>query len=214
MPFLNSFALASSSNAEKCSWHIIYPRAQFIDYRELKEFTEKVMELVGEPYSKFIDNGLPKTHFNLRLLGSAKEGRIKRPAISSVKNGFKNLDDYLVQPKENYSVIWPRTFSEEKPTEEEFKPIDNEDALVKGANLVIAKFGWLEIGRTEKGFVNFQSRSVKECPICDVKHEKINSMDLFEKMVILYSSTISKNNISRIIRVLASIRYQIKLNQK
>ncbi|RIB00782.1 hypothetical protein C2G38_1106022 [Gigaspora rosea] len=36
MPFLNSFALASSSNAEKCSWHIIYPRAQFIDYRELK----------------------------------------------------------------------------------------------------------------------------------------------------------------------------------
>ncbi|CAG8787358.1 20146_t:CDS:2, partial [Gigaspora rosea] len=83
MPFLNSFALASSSNAEKCSWHIIYPRAQFIDYRELKGFTEKVMELVGEPYSKFIDISLPKTHFNLRLLGSAKEGRIKRPAISS-----------------------------------------------------------------------------------------------------------------------------------
>src|SRR5947209_3780251 len=137
MPYLNSFALASSSNAEKCSWHIIYPRARFIDYRELKGFTEKVMELVGEPYSKFIDNGLPKTHFNLRLLGSAKEGRIKRPAISSVKNGFKNLDDYLVQPKENYSVIWPRTFSEEKPTEEEFKPIDDEDAMVKGANLVI-----------------------------------------------------------------------------
>ncbi|CAG8793362.1 24749_t:CDS:2, partial [Racocetra persica] len=53
MPFLNSFALAN--------------------YRELKGFTEKVMELVGEPYSKFIDIGLPKTHFNLWLLGSAKE---------------------------------------------------------------------------------------------------------------------------------------------
>ncbi len=107
MPFLNSFALASSSNAEKCSWHIVYPRAQLVDYRELKGFTEKVMELVGEPYSKFIDVGLPKTHFNLRLLGSAKEGRIKRPAISSVKNGFQKLEDYLVQPKENYSEILP-----------------------------------------------------------------------------------------------------------
>src|SRR5581483_5877368 len=147
MVSLNSFALASSSNAEKCSWHIIYPRARFIDYRELKGFTEKVMELVGEPYSKFIDIGLYKSHFNLRLLGSAKEGRIKRPAISSVKNGFQKLEDYLVQPKSDYSVIWPRTFSEEKPTEKEFKPIDDEDAMVKGANLVIAKFGWLQIGR-------------------------------------------------------------------
>src|SRR5439155_18239762 len=120
-PFLNSFALASSSNTEICSWHIIYPRTQFVDYRKLKGFTEKVMELLGKPYSKFIDIGLPKTHFNLRLLGSAKEGRIKRPAISSVKNGFQKLEDYLVQPKENYSEILPRTFSEEQPAEEEFK---------------------------------------------------------------------------------------------
>ena len=172
MPYLNSFALASSSNAEKCSWHIIYPRAQFIDYRELKGFTEKVMKLVGEPYSKFIDNGLPKTHFNLRLLGSAKEARIKRPAISSVKNRFKNLDDYLVQPKENYSMIWPRTFSSEEPVKAEFQPIDDDDALVKGANLAIAEYGWLQIGRIEKGFINFQAQSVKECPICDVKHDK------------------------------------------
>ncbi|CAG8574419.1 23440_t:CDS:2, partial [Racocetra persica] len=73
MPFLNSFALASSSNTGKCSWHIIYLRAQFVDYRELKGFTEKVIELVGKPYSKFIDIGLPKTHFNLWLLESAKE---------------------------------------------------------------------------------------------------------------------------------------------
>src|SRR6185369_5545226 len=102
----------------------------------LKGFTEKVMELVGNPYSKFIDNDLPKTHFNLRLLGSAKEGCIKRPAISSVKNRFKNLDNYLVQPKENYSVIWPRIFSSEEPVKES-QPIDDENALVNGANIVI-----------------------------------------------------------------------------
>ena len=107
MPTLDHFALASSSNIDKCSWHIIYPYARFIDYRDLKGFTEKVIELVGKPYSKFIDVGLPKSRFSLRLLGSAKEGRVKRPAISSVKNRFHKLEDYLVQPKANCSVIWP-----------------------------------------------------------------------------------------------------------
>ena len=172
MVSLNNFALASSSNIDKCSWHIIYPHARFIDYRDLKGFVEKVIESVGEPYSKFIDVGLPKSHFNLRLLGSAKEGRIKRPAISSVRNGFKNLDDYLVQPKENYSEILPRIFSSEEPVKQESQPIDDENALNKGANLVVDKYGWLQIGRIEKGFINFQAQSVKECPICDVKHEK------------------------------------------
>ena len=99
------------------------------------------MKLVGKPYSKFIDIGLPKTHFNLQLLGSVKEDYIKRPAISSVKNRFKNLDDYLVQPKENYSEILPWIFSSEKPVKQKFQSINDENAFVNGANLVIAKYG-------------------------------------------------------------------------
>ncbi|KAF0469680.1 dead-like helicase [Gigaspora margarita] len=183
IPFLNSFALASSSNAKKCSWYIIYSHAQFIDYRELKGFTEKVTELVGEPYLKIIDIGLPKTYFNLQLLGSAKEGCIKRPAISSVKNRFKNLDDYLVQPKENYSVIWPRTFSSEELVKEESQPIDDENALDKSANLVIEKYRWLQIGKIEKRFINFQAQSIKKCPICDVKYEKDQLYGFIQKNV-------------------------------
>ncbi|CAG8486342.1 1410_t:CDS:10, partial [Scutellospora calospora] len=140
IPFLNSFALASSSNAEKY-------------YRELKGFTEKVIELVEEPYSKFINIGLPKLCFSLQLLGSAKKEHIKRPAISSINKGFKNFDNYLL-------------------AEEEFKPIDNNDALVKGANLAIAEYRWLQIRRIEKGFINFQVQSVKEYPIYDIKYDK------------------------------------------
>ncbi|RIB11429.1 hypothetical protein C2G38_2203417 [Gigaspora rosea] len=125
-----------------------------------KGFTEKVIELVGEPYSKFIDNGLPKTHFNLRLLGSAKEGRIKRLAIYSVKTGFNNLDNYLVQPKKNYSVIWSRTFSSEEPVKQESQPINDENALSRGANLVIEKYRWLQIGKFGNGFINFQAQPI------------------------------------------------------
>jgi hypothetical protein len=104
---LNAFALASSSNANKCSWHIIYPYARFIDYRDLEGFVKKVSERVGEPYSKFIDIDLYKSRFSLRLLGSAKEDRVKRPAISSVKEGYCKLENYLVQPKFDASEIWP-----------------------------------------------------------------------------------------------------------
>ena len=32
MVSLNNFVLASSSNINKCSWHIIYPHTRFIDY--------------------------------------------------------------------------------------------------------------------------------------------------------------------------------------
>jgi Origin of replication binding protein len=169
---LNAFALASSSNANKCSWHIVYPYARFIDYRDLKGFVEKVTDRVGKPYSEFIDIGLYKSRFSLRLLGSAKEDRVKRPAISSVKEGYCKLENYLVQPKSNYSEIWPRTFSSEKPEKKEFQPIEDKTALSMGAGLVTAKYGWLEVGDIRKGFVNFQARSLEACPICDIKHEK------------------------------------------
>src|SRR6266542_3670842 len=136
---LNAFALASSSNTNKCSWHIMYPYARFIDYRDLKGFVEKVTDRVRKPYSEFIDIGLYKSHFSLRLLGSAKEDRVKRPAVSSVKQGYCKLEDYLVQPKSNYSEIWPRTFSSKKPEKEEFQPIEDKTALSVGAGLVTAK---------------------------------------------------------------------------
>ncbi|RHZ50561.1 hypothetical protein Glove_495g15 [Diversispora epigaea] len=103
MPTLNFFALTNSLNTEKCSWHIIYLYVQFINYRELQGFTKKVVEIVGKPYSEFIDTGLPKTHFNLQLLGSVKEVCIKRLTMSSVKNEFQQLEDYLVQLKSDYS---------------------------------------------------------------------------------------------------------------
>ena len=136
---LNVFTLASSSNANKCSWHIIYSHARFTDYRDLKGFVEKVAERVGKPYSEFIDIGLYKSRFSLRLLGSAKDDRVKRPAISSVKEGHCKLKDYLVQPKLDASEIWPRTFSPEKK-EKKFQPIEDETALSNGASLVIAKY--------------------------------------------------------------------------
>src|SRR5213075_804026 len=82
---LNAFALASSSNANKCNWHIVYPYAYFIDYRNLKGFIEKVTDRVRKPYSEFINIRLYKSCFSLCLLELAKEDRVKRPVISSVK---------------------------------------------------------------------------------------------------------------------------------
>src|SRR3989440_8780751 len=118
---LDAFTLASSSNANKCSWHIVYKYGRFVDCRDLRGFVKKVADRVGKPYSDFIDIRLYKSRFSLRLLGSAKENRVKRPAISSVKKGYHKLEDYLVQPKPDYSKIWPRTLSPEKLVKEEFQ---------------------------------------------------------------------------------------------
>ncbi|CAG8828016.1 9962_t:CDS:2 [Gigaspora margarita] len=87
------------------------------------------------------------------------------PAIFSVKKGLQKLENYLVQPKENYSEIWLRTFSLEKPVKQESQPINDKNALVKGANL-------LQVGKIRNGFINFEAQSVKECSICEVKHDK------------------------------------------
>ncbi|GBC44789.2 hypothetical protein GLOIN_2v1762476 [Rhizophagus irregularis DAOM 181602=DAOM 197198] len=137
---LDAFALASSSNANKCSWHIVYPYAHFIDYRDLEGFVKKVADRIRKPYSVFIDFDLYKSRFSLRLLGSAKEDRVKGPAISSIKIGYCKLENYL-------------------PKKEEFQPIEDKTALSVRAGLVIAKYGWLEIGDIRKEFINFQARN-------------------------------------------------------
>ncbi len=117
---LDAFTLASSSNSDKCSWHIICSDVCFIDYRDLRGFVKKVADRVEKLYSEFIDLGLYKSRFSLQLLGSVKKDRVKRPAISSVKQGYCKLEDYLVQSKSDYSEIWSRTFSPEKPEKDEF----------------------------------------------------------------------------------------------
>ena len=50
---LDAFALASSSNANKCSWHIVYPYARFIDYRDLEGFVKKLL-IELENYTHFL----------------------------------------------------------------------------------------------------------------------------------------------------------------
>ncbi|RGB35013.1 hypothetical protein C1646_759825 [Rhizophagus diaphanus] len=70
-----AFALASSFNANKCSWHIVYPYACFIDYRDLESFVKKVADRVGKLYSVFINFDLYKSRFSLHLLGLAKKDR-------------------------------------------------------------------------------------------------------------------------------------------
>jgi hypothetical protein len=169
---LNAFTLASLSNVDKCSWHIVYKYVQFVDYRNFRGFVKKVADRIGKLYSDFIDIGLYKSHFSLRLFGLAKEDRIKRPAISSVKKEYHKLEDYLVQPKPNYSEVWPWTFSPEKPEKEEFQPIEDKTALSKEADFVTAKYKWLEVGSIKKGFINFQAKLYEACPICDIRHEK------------------------------------------
>ncbi|RIA86585.1 hypothetical protein C1645_829047 [Glomus cerebriforme] len=119
---------------------ILYSDLKYFAILDAFVLAKKVANKIRKPYSEFIDIGLYKSRFNLQLLGSAKEDRVKSPTISSVKNEYHELEVYLVQPKSDYSKIWPQTFSSEKSEKDEFQPIKDETALSKGAGLVIAKY--------------------------------------------------------------------------
>ena len=52
---IKGLVIITSSNDNKCSYHLLYAPTLFIDYLELKEFTELVYRLTGEKYRNFID---------------------------------------------------------------------------------------------------------------------------------------------------------------
>ena len=95
---LKGLIVTTSTDPSKCSYHILYAPALLIDHYELKAFTELVYTITGEKFGKFIDRELPGHNFNLRLIGSAKKGRVKRILKFSLDNGWNELDHVRVQP--------------------------------------------------------------------------------------------------------------------
>src|ERR1044071_5435104 len=75
---LKRLIITTSSDHSKCSYHILYAPVLLIDHYELKAFMELVYTITGEKFGKYIDRRLPGQNFNLRLIGSAKKGRVKR----------------------------------------------------------------------------------------------------------------------------------------
>jgi hypothetical protein len=112
---LNGLVIATSSDPSKCSYHILYAPALLIDHHELKAFTELVYTITGENFGKYIDRGLPGQNFNLRLIGSAKKGRVKRILQFSLDNGWNELEHVRVQPPTSLGLeVRPRMLSIEK----------------------------------------------------------------------------------------------------
>ena len=83
---IKGLVIMTSSDNNKCSYHLLYAPTLLVDYQELKEFTELVYKLTGEKYGKFIDRGLSGRNFCLRLIGSAKKDRVKRILQYSLDN--------------------------------------------------------------------------------------------------------------------------------
>ncbi|PKY63526.1 hypothetical protein RhiirA4_492774, partial [Rhizophagus irregularis] len=107
--------IATSSDSSKCNYHVLYAPALLIDHYELKAFTELVYTLTGEKFGKYIDKGLPGQNFNLRLIGSAKKGRVKRILHFSLDNRWNELDHAKVQSPTSLRLeVRPRMLSTEK----------------------------------------------------------------------------------------------------
>src|ERR1051325_147227 len=136
---LNGLVITTSSDLSKCSYHILYAPVLLIDHHELKAFTELVYTITGEKFGKYIDRGLSGQNFNLRLIGSAKKGQVKRILQFSLDNGWNKLDHVRVQSPPSLGLeVRPRMLSEEK-NNNPLRIIVGQDVLQKCANLVLQK---------------------------------------------------------------------------
>ncbi|CAI2196338.1 7640_t:CDS:2, partial [Funneliformis geosporum] len=170
---LKGLVIATSSDSSKCSYHILYAPALLIDHRELKAFTELVYTITGEKFGKFIDRKLSGQNFNLRLIGSAKKGCVKRILQFSLDNGWNEFDHVRVQPPSSLKLeLRPRMLSEEK-NNNPLKIIVGQDVLQKYAKLVLQKHynylrNWTieEKEETKENFVYFNRKGPLECPLC------------------------------------------------
>ncbi|PKB95847.1 hypothetical protein RhiirA5_435918 [Rhizophagus irregularis] len=133
--------------------------------------------LTGEKFGKFIDQNLSGHNFNLRLIGSAKKGRVKRILQFSLDNGWNELDHVRVQPPTNLGLeVRPRLLSEEK-NNNPLRIIVSQDVLQKCANLVLQKHSnylrnWTIEEKDSQYFVYFNRKASLECPLCKHIHDK------------------------------------------
>ncbi|CAB5205247.1 unnamed protein product [Rhizophagus irregularis] len=174
---LNGLVIATLSDPSKCSYHILYAPALLIDHHELKAFTELVYTITGEKFGKFIDRKLPGQNFNLRLIGSAKKGHVKRILQFSLDNGWNELDHVRVQPPPSLGLeVRPRMLSEEK-NNNPLRIIVGQDVLQKCANLVLQKYSnylrdWTIEEKDSENFVYFNRKALLKCPLCKRIHDK------------------------------------------
>ncbi|GBC52762.2 hypothetical protein GLOIN_2v1777834 [Rhizophagus irregularis DAOM 181602=DAOM 197198] len=174
---LNGLVIATSSDPSKCSYHILYAPALLIDHCELKAFTELVYTITGEKFGKYIDRILPGQNFNLRLIGSAKKGHVKRILQFSLDNGWNELDHARVQPPTSLGLeVRPRMLSTEK-NNNPLRLFVSLDILQKYAELVLQKHSsylrdWIIKEKDSENFIYFNRKAPLGCPLCKRIHDK------------------------------------------
>ncbi|PKK58598.1 hypothetical protein RhiirC2_796054, partial [Rhizophagus irregularis] len=174
---LKGLIVTTSTDPSKCSYHILYAPALLIDHHELKAFTELVYTITGEKFGKFIDRKLPGHNFNLRLIGSAKKGCVKRILKFSLDNGWNELDHARVQPPSSLELeVRPRMLSIEK-NNNPLRISVSQDILRKYAELVLQKHSsylrdWTIEEKDSENFVYFNRKAPLGCPLCKRIHDK------------------------------------------
>lgn len=161
--------VSTSSDDDKFSYHLVVTGFRFKDAIALKGFTLAVRDRLLPALQDFIDVGLPKSKFNLRLLGAYKGDRLKVP-----HDGASTLlEDHLVAPSlatESFILGCPH-YSSPKVLTGHLPIGDGERAIF--ANLVIGRFPFL-VCRNDSGsskYMNFDRTGSTICEICDRMHE-------------------------------------------
>jgi len=120
---------------------------------------------------------LPGQNFNLRLIGSAKKGRVKRILQFSLDNGWNELEHTRVQPPTSLGLkVRPRMLSIKK-NNNSLRILVGSDILQKYADLVLQKHfsylrDWTFKEKDSENFVYFNRKAPLGCSLCKRIHDK------------------------------------------
>lgn len=174
-----ALAEADSSGPAKLSFHLVLTEWLLPDHIELAALTSWVKGALPEEMRSFVDGGLPKSKFGLRLLGCSKGGRTKRATPESRdERGWDDLAHYLVQPKGAFSCS---LLASVLPAGSRAASASAERAAVHLADadaervvaLVLAERGYLSLRLVKAGgLFEFDRAEASLCEIHNRVHER------------------------------------------
>jgi len=166
-------SIATSSGAGKFSFHLVLVGFRVANSDVLKAFTKGVQGRLSLDLPGVIDVGLPKSKFNLRLLGAYKGSRLKAPVDSSLPPDLKY---HLVAPPEAIEPFILKSSYDGGASAESSSdsvPSVTDDEAEMLARLVVDKFPNVSLRPRSNNprFMNFDRSQRGACVICKRVHE-------------------------------------------
>jgi hypothetical protein len=166
--------VTNSSGPDKLSLHVLCMGCRVPDYWHVKCLLNRVIDRLPSEMHKFVDFTHVSAFCEMRFLGCAKDGRVKRPTRHAINAGGLDPGDYLVQPHDDDPragiLVWMPE-APPRPALREAASGEPGDGLISQVAAAARKLmPGLSFSDINGQYINFDRASGSWCAICDREH--------------------------------------------